>query len=46
MQNRFVPEVVKAFDPKKDWQAISGGQHHALLLDNAGERGGVGVEGR
>ena len=37
MQNRFVPELVKSCDPKKGWQSISGGQHHALLLDQAGE---------
>ena len=36
MINRFVPSVVKCCDPKRDWQSISGGQHHALLLDNKG----------
>ena len=37
MQNRFVPVLVKSFEPKKDWQLIAGGQHHTVAIDGEGK---------
>lgn len=36
MVNRFVPDLVKSFPKEKDWQEISGGQHHAIALAKDG----------
>lgn len=37
MENRFMPERSPSFSIDKDWQAMSGGQHHALALDKQGQ---------
>ena len=36
MEDRFVPELVVAFDKNNKWHDLSSGQHHTLALDQNG----------
>ena len=42
MKNRYVPELVKSFAADRNWAELSGGQHHTIALDEAGNDGFIG----
>ena len=38
MENRFIPERAQSFAVHgREWQVLSGGQHHTVALDTKGD---------